>query len=63
MYIADKLLPDIMLSLCKIWGSIGFKAPGLILKLCSKRRDKKALNPHQLPPDSSVGSIFKSKIA
>ena len=52
MYIADELLPDIMLSLCKNLGSRGYKAPGLILKLCSKRRDKKALNPHHLPPDN-----------
>ncbi len=46
MYIADELLPDIILSLCINLESIGFKAPELIIKLCSKRRNKKALNPH-----------------
>jgi hypothetical protein len=52
MYIADELLPDIMLSLCKNLGSIEYKAPGFIMKLCSKRRNKKAFNPHHLPPDN-----------
>jgi hypothetical protein len=50
MYRADGLRPGIMLSFCKNLGSIGFKAPGFILKLCSKRRNKKAFNPHHLPP-------------
>lgn len=32
MYIANELLPDIMLSLCKNWESIEYKTPGFILK-------------------------------
>jgi hypothetical protein len=55
MYIANELLPDIMLSLCKIWGSIGLKAPGLIMKLSSKQRYKRDFNPHQLPPYHPCG--------
>jgi hypothetical protein len=51
MYIADKLIPESTLSLCKKFSSIEYKAPGFIMKLCSKWRDKKALNPHHLPPD------------
>jgi hypothetical protein len=43
MYIADELLPDIMMSLCKKFESIEYKAPGLIMKLGSKRRKKKLL--------------------
>ena len=39
-----------MLSLSKNLGFREYKAPGLILKLCSKLRNKKALNPHHLPP-------------
>ncbi len=61
MYIANELLPDTMLSFCKIWGSIGFKAPGLIIKLSSKQRIKIAFNPHQLPPYHPCGRFSNLK--
>jgi hypothetical protein len=61
MYRADGLRPGIMLSFCKNLGSIGFKAPEFILKLCSKRRDKRALNPHGLPPDHPWGRFSNLK--
>lgn len=61
MYIANELLPDIRLSFCKIWGSIGLKAPGLIIKLSSKQRYKIAFNPHNLPPYHPCGRFSNLK--
>jgi hypothetical protein len=31
---------------------IEYKAAGFIIKLCLKRRDKKAFNPHHFTPDN-----------
>jgi len=62
MYIANELLPDTMLSLCKIWGSIGFNSHGLIIKLSSKQRYKRAFNPHLLPPYHPCGRCSNLKL-